>query len=129
MPGISETLLTPTCRHYTSVPRANRQPPSHQHNLAMAAPNKAALGMAIQASGFRRFMYFNRFAVDRDEGFVHIHLGNVNKTNALVDSYCAVISELELALLKKSTMDYLGQQGALLDPPPVWQPPAATVTE
>src|SRR5436190_1430698 len=95
----------------------------------MAAPGKTAVGMAIQTSGFRRFMYFNRFAVEREESFVHIYFGNVNKANALVDSYCTVISELELGMLKKSTMDYLGQQGTMLDPPPPWQPPGAMATE
>lgn len=74
-------------------------------------------------------MYFNRFAVERDEGFVQVHFGLVNKTNGLADCYSTAISELELLALKKTSMDYLGGQGTLLDAPPPWQPPVATRME
>jgi hypothetical protein len=87
------------------------------------------MGIAVPTTGFRRFMFFNRFAVDRDDGFVHIQFGCVNKANALIDAYATAISELELAGLRKSTMDYLGGQGTLLDAPPLWQPPASITTE
>lgn len=95
----------------------------------MSTANKGALGIAVPTTGFRRFMFFNRFTVEREDGFVRIMFGNVNKANALLDSYATVISELELAPLKPSTMDYLGSQGALLDPPPLWQPTGPMTTE
>jgi hypothetical protein len=74
-------------------------------------------------------MYFNRFAVEREEHFVQVHFGLVNKMNALADHYSTVISQLELLHLKKTLMDYLGAQGTLLEGPPPWQPPVATRTE
>lgn len=95
----------------------------------MPTPNKGSLGIAVPTTGFRRFMYFNRFAVDREEGFVRISFGNVNKANALLDSYATVISALELESLRQSTMNYLGGHGTLLDAPPIWQPPAPMPAE
>lgn len=74
-------------------------------------------------------MFFNRFAVEREEGFVRISFGNVNKASVLLDSYATVISELELEPLRQSTMDYLGSQGTLLDPPSLWQPTSPMPTD
>lgn len=92
-------------------------------------PEQASVAMALPTTGFRRFMFFNRFAVEREEGFVQIHLGMVNKAGTLADSYSAVMAEAELGRLRKSTMEYLGRQGALLEAPPPWQAPAATKVE
>lgn len=83
----------------------------------------------MPTAGFRRFMFFNRFAVERDEGFVRISFGNLNKANVLLDSYATVISELELEPLRASTMAYLGGQGTLLESPPPWQPTSPMITE
>ena len=87
-------------------------------------PEKKLVGIILPGTGFRRYMPFNRFSIEKADGFVQIHLGLVNKASTLVDSYSAAISELELFLLRKSTMDYLGRQGNLLEEPPTWQPPA-----
>jgi hypothetical protein len=95
----------------------------------MAAASKEGLGIAVPTTGFRRFMFFNRFAVEREEGFVRILFGNMNKANVLLDSYSTVISELELEPLKPSTMAYLGAQGMLLDAPALWQPTSPMTTE
>jgi hypothetical protein len=95
----------------------------------MPPANKEALGIAMPTTGFRRFMFFNRFTVEREQGFVRIAFGNVDKANVLFDSYATVISETELASLKPTTMAYLGAQGTLLDEPPLWQPTAPTATE
>ena len=95
----------------------------------MPQEDKGELGIVVPATGFRRFMFFNRFAVEREEGFVRISFGNVNKANVLLDSYAAVIAELELEVLRESTMTYLGSQGALLEAPPPWQPTAPMTTE
>jgi len=95
----------------------------------MPAGNKSELGIAVPTTGFRRFMFFNRFAVEREEGFVRILFGNVSKANVLLDSYATVISELELGALRQSTMDYLGGQGTLLEAPPAWQPATTMPTE
>jgi hypothetical protein len=95
----------------------------------MPASNEGVFEIAVPTTGFRRFMFFNRFAVEREDGFVRILFGNVNKANMLLDSYATVISEIELEPLRQSTMNYLGGQGALLEAPPAWQPPAPMVTE
>jgi hypothetical protein len=95
----------------------------------MPVNNKSGFGIAVPTTGFRRFMFFNRFAVEREEGFVRIFFGNVSKSNVQLDAYATVISELELEALRQSSMDYLGTQGALLDPPASWQPGTSTPTE
>ena len=79
--------------------------------------------------GFRRLMFFNRFAVENDGGFVLIHFGLVNKQNAVVDSYSTAISAMELEQHEKAFDDYLGKQGTMLEEPPSWQPPVANKTE
>ncbi len=84
---------------------------------------KGSLQITLPTTGFKRSMLFNRFAVEREDGFVLIHFGLVSKQNAQVDSYSAAISELELLNQKKTTMDYLGRQGTLGEEPPSWQPP------
>jgi hypothetical protein len=86
--------------------------------------DKRSVGIILPTTGFKRYMLFNRFAVERADGFVQIHLGLVNKGNALVDSYSTAISEFELFAMRKNWMDYLGRQGTLLEEPPAWQPPA-----
>lgn len=95
----------------------------------MPPASKDGLGIAVPTTGFRRFMFFNRFAVERQEGFVRILFGNVNNASALQDSYGTVISETELETLRASTMAYLGGQGTLLEAPPLWQPTAPIGTE
>jgi len=97
--------------------------------IEMPPTNKSALQIAVQTTGFRRFMFFNRFTVEREEGFVRISFGIVNNANVLLDSYATVISELELEPLRSSTMLYLGGQGTLLEPPPPWQPTTPMQTE
>src|SRR5437667_7927361 len=78
---------------------------------------------------FRRLMFFNRFAVENDGGFVLIHFGLVNKQNAVVDSYSTAISAVELEQHEKLFNDYLGKQGTMLEEPPIWVPPAANKIE
>ncbi len=95
----------------------------------MPSASKDGLGIAVPTTGFRRFMFFNRFAVEREDGFVRILFGNVNKASMLQDSYATAISEEELESLRASTMAYLGSQGTLLEAPPPWQPTAPIGTE
>ncbi len=83
---------------------------------------KHSVQINLPTTGFRRSMFFNRFAVERKDGFVFIHFGFVNSANVTTDSYSTTISELELLNQKKTTMDYLGRQGAIGEEPPAWQP-------
>jgi hypothetical protein len=85
---------------------------------------KDALQIVLPTTGFRRLMLFNRFAVERDMGFVIIHFGLVNKQNFLLDSYGSAISEADLLSQRKNCMDYLGGQGAMGEQPASWQPPS-----
>src|SRR6267142_3301298 len=87
-------------------------------------PEKASLGIALPTAGFRRFMFFNRFAVEREEGFVHVHFGLITKASSLADAYSTAISELELSMMRPEMMSFLGSSGPLLEAPPPWQPPA-----
>ncbi len=95
----------------------------------MATSKPEGMSVVVPTTGYRRFLFFNRFSVEREDGFVHMQFGFVNKLNLLVDSYATVISEPELAVLRKSTIDYLGSHGTLLEAPPTWQPTAPMLTE
>ena len=82
----------------------------------------ASIDVALPSTGFKRSMFFNRIAIERVDAFVHIHFGFVNAANLLVTSYSTVITELEVAALRKTSMDYLGRLGPMLEEPPPWQP-------
>jgi hypothetical protein len=71
-------------------------------------------------------MLFNRYAVEREDSFVLLHFGFVNKAGTLVDTYSTAISELEVEHLRRTMMEYLGRQGTLLEPPPMWHAAAST---
>ena len=88
---------------------------------------KQSVQIHLPTTAFRRPMFFNRVAVERKDGFVFIHFGFVNGANVTTDSYSTAISELELSNQKKTTMDYLGKQGALGEEPPAWQPMGKTI--
>ena len=88
-----------------------------------------SIDVALPSTGFKRSMFFNRIAVERADSFVHIHFGFVNAANLLVTSYSTIITELEIATLQKTMMEYLGRLGPLMEEPPLWQPASACDVE
>lgn len=74
--------------------------------------------------GYRRSMPFNRYFIEKIDGFVVMHFGLLAPSGNLLDCYSCAISLVELENQKKSLMDYLGKIGALGEAPAMWQPPA-----
>jgi len=93
----------------------------------MAAPSSLSIGLPLK--GFRRYLFFNRFAVERDQDHTTIHFGLLSKSGAFVHSYSTIIFNAELEAMRKTVMDYLGGQGSLGDPPPAWQPSSVEAVE
>lgn len=85
-----------------------------------------SLRVETPPGGYRRLMTFNRYFVERIDCFVLMHFALVSPSGSLLDAYSCSISKMELESQKKSLMAYLGQAGALSDPPPQWQPPVST---
>src|SRR5258706_7377147 len=86
------------------------------------------LRMIAPGVGFRHYMYFNRFAVEEDGGFVLIHFGTVLR-GLLTGTFSAAISKVARAALRKPILDYLGGQGTIGDPPPDWPAPQVSTLE
>lgn len=84
--------------------------------------SKPIFQVTLPTTGFKHLMFFNRFAVDREDEFVFIHFGHINRLNAQADAYSIAIAKIEVLNLKKSSMDFLGKQGSLGVEPPLWQP-------
>lgn len=84
-----------------------------------------AKSIRIETAGhqYRRSMPFNRYSIEKTDGFVIMHFGLLAASGNLLDYYACAISQIELDNQKKPLMDYLGKTGALSDAPPNWQPP------
>jgi hypothetical protein len=71
---------------------------------------------------YPKVMYFNRFRVDKEDGFSVVHFGLVGASGLIQDYYCCVFMSETLKQNKQSLVDYLTKLGALKgDLPTVWQ--------
>jgi hypothetical protein len=84
--------------------------------------------LAVPAVGYRRRMFFNRFALLRIEGHVLALFGLVDDANKLRDSYACMLTKQVLRESKESLGSYLGRIGTPKSSPPTWSPPDNPVT-
>jgi hypothetical protein len=68
------------------------------------------LEIGMPSDGFPKCMYFNRFRIEREEGFCPVQFGLVSGS-ALLDSYSCVLPPEMLSQNQKSLLDYLNQIG------------------
>jgi hypothetical protein len=79
------------------------------------------LQVVLPDIGFRRSMFFNRFRVERDEGFTILSFGLISKSGVLVDSYCCTFTDEALENNKKSLLEYYGRGTEPRAPLVPWQ--------
>jgi len=68
-------------------------------------------------------MMANRFAIQRDDGFVLVHFGLVNREDKLIDSASCVFSDFTLAALRENLLQYSEKLPPVKVPIPAWKPP------
>lgn len=86
------------------------------------------LEIRLPKSGFPKTMFFNRFKVERDEGFRVVHFGLVSNSGVILDRYSCVFPRQTLDHNQKPLIEYLGRVGQPAQKaPPTWQVPAAEV--
>jgi len=76
----------------------------------------------IPRSGYPKVMFFNRFRVEKAEGFRVLHFGLVVESAGILDYYCCVIAESTLTQSRENLLGYLGKIGpAAAATPAIWQ--------
>jgi hypothetical protein len=97
--------------------------------VAKIEPKAVQLQVLIPEVGFPRTMFFNRFRVEKEEGFSILSFGLVSNAGILVDSYCCVLTDEALENNKRSLLEYYGRTGEPKTQAVPWQgapPPKKT---
>ena len=68
------------------------------------------LEIQLPQAGFPKCMYFNRFRVEREDGFCLVQFGLIT-TSGLVDSYSCIFTKDMLQQNEKTLLDYLNRIG------------------
>jgi hypothetical protein len=69
------------------------------------------LEVRLPKTGFPKTLYFNRFKMDRENGFCLIQFGLVPKSGLLIDHYSCVLPQATLTSNEKPLLGYLGRIG------------------
>lgn len=56
-------------------------------------------------------MFFNRFRVEKEDGFVIVSYGLVTSSGVLMDTYCCVLTNEALENNKRALLEYYGRTG------------------
>jgi hypothetical protein len=76
----------------------------------------------IPRTGFPKTMFFNRFRVEKGDGYCAIHFGLVAESAVILDYYCCVLSQVTLDQNSKNLLGYLDKMGSTKEHiPPNWQ--------
>jgi len=92
----------------------------------MAAPKKSAKPPVVGLRHPNQYVYScmaNRYAIEREEGFVLAHFGLVNHANVLIDRLTVVFSDNTLESLKENLVKYSDEAGEPKKEIPKWVPP------
>lgn len=79
--------------------------------MAKGDPQEFHIQIRLPDRGFRKVMFFNRFRVEREDGFCVIYFGHLGNSGLLVDSYCCVLPADTLQNSEKALLTYLTQVG------------------
>jgi hypothetical protein len=84
--------------------------------------------LSVPVVGYRRRMFFNRFALQRIDGHLLACFGLVDDSSFLRDSYACMLTKQVLRESKESLGNYLGRIGVPKTSPSAWSPPPTPVT-
>lgn len=89
--------------------------------MAKIHEKKVQLQVLLPETGFGRSMYFNRFRVERENGFAIVSFGLLSKSGLLIDTYCCTFTDQALDNNKRSLLEYYGTGAEPQTPVPPWQ--------
>ncbi len=81
--------------------------------------------LSIPSGGYKRRMFFNRFALHRIDGHVLAYFGLVDESGLLRDIYATMLTKQTLKESRESLGKYLGTIGSPKTTAPVWSPPTS----
>jgi hypothetical protein len=84
--------------------------------------------LSIQPTGYRRRMFFNRFALHWFDGHALAYFALVDDSGTPRDIYACMFSRQTLKESKESLVKYLGRVGAPKGSPALWVPPPTPIT-
>ncbi|WCJ58850.1 hypothetical protein NXS98_14150 [Fontisphaera persica] len=79
--------------------------------MSKSEQKEIRLEIQLPKDGFPKTMYFNRFRVERDEGYCLIQFGLMSAAGILLDQYSCVLPQRSLDQNQKSLLDYLARIG------------------
>jgi hypothetical protein len=82
------------------------------------------IAVAVQPTGFKRTMYFNRFALEAIGRHMLAHFGLIDESGVLRDHYSCMIPEHTLKESRPGLVGYLEKVGAASSQKAPWNPPA-----
>lgn len=90
-----------------------------------ANPKTQRLAVDLPDAGFTTVLFFNRFGIERGDGYFLVHFGFVTKSGDVLGSYSTVMTDSLIEGNRQNWLDYLGKIG---EPPerPIdltWRPP------
>ena len=90
--------------------------------VSKADQKEMRIEIRLPKSGYPKTMFFNRFSVEREDGFCLVRFGLVSKAGLLVDEFSCVLPQQTLEQGQKSLLEYLDKVGQPKDKaPPAWQ--------
>jgi hypothetical protein len=89
------------------------------------AKGEHKIPVSLAATGFKRTMFFNRFALERLGRHTIIHFGLIDDSGVLRDHYGCVVTEQTLKDSRSSLTSYLENVGAASHGKTAWNPPVA----
>jgi hypothetical protein len=81
------------------------------------------ISVAVQATGFKRSMYFNRFSFEPLGRHTLAHFGLIDESGVLRDHYSCMFPEHTLKDSRQGLVDYLAKVGAAATQKTLWNPP------
>jgi hypothetical protein len=82
------------------------------------------IGVTVQATGFKRTMYFNRFALEKVGRHTLAHFGLIDDSGVLKDHYSCILPEQTLKDSRAGLTSYLEKVGGPATERTPWNPPA-----
>jgi hypothetical protein len=99
-----------------------------QSVMAEKTKGHGSVTLEVTPSGFRKRMFFNRFAIITEGNFRIIHFGYILPGNVLIDHFACATPQEGLERLRHENLEYLGRLGALaLEAPEHWAPPPSVI--
>jgi hypothetical protein len=90
---------------------------------AHMAKGEHKIAVAVQATGFKRTMYFNRFSLEKVGRHTLAHFGLIDESGVLRDHYGCILPEQALKDSRAGLTNYLEKVGGATTEKTPWNPP------